>query len=544
MNDTIPTLLVTGASGFIGRHFVIAMNRRYRLFCLARRTQKEAGVPFYENIIWMQGDICDSQQMDQIAEHIRSMGGADFVLHLAGYYDFHLKDNPAYEQTNVIGTQNILELASQIGARRFIFSSSLAACEFTSPGEVITEHSPANAQFPYALSKKKAESLIIQNSERLPASIVRLAAVFSDWCEYPPLYVMLETWLSRGWQARIIGGRGEFSLPYIHVRDVIAIFDKIIERHENLSGSGIYNASYSNCVSHNELYQAATKYYFAREKRPLHLPRWFVYFGLFARLYLWKLRGREPFERPWMAQYIDKELNVDASETYRALDWKPSPRHTILRRLLFIIENKKIHPSNWHFRNQVLIKQRVAFRKSILIYRVMWELRDRVIEDLFQEIRNPENHDYFPNYQNMEEELLRWYINLVYQLFAVSIRNRDRSFFTEYNQIICPYRFVGGFKKEEIVNFLLSFEKILHDTLLTRSEMKSLQDRIYNYITLTMQFAIDEIEDMYELMEQEKVEKNTYKVHADQKEVLSSEDLQRLVRRLEHVCGDPFQTSV
>jgi hypothetical protein len=103
---------------------------------------------------------------------------------------------------------------------------------------------------------------------------------------------------------------------------------------------------------------------------------------------------------------------------------------------------------------------------------------------------------------------------------------------------------VGGFKKEEIVNFLLSFEKILHDTLLTRSEMKSLQDRIYNYITLTMQFAIDEIEDMYELMEQEKVEKNTYKVHADQKEVLSSEDLQRLVRRLEHVCGDPFQTSV
>jgi len=544
MKDSLLSIVVTGASGFIGRHWVIAMNKCYYIFCLARRTQKESGVPFYANIEWIQADISDQQQMNQVGKHIKSRGGADFVLHLAGYYDFSQKDNPAYEQTNVIGTKNILDLASQVGAKRFIFSSSLAACEFTPPGHVVTENSPPKAEFPYAISKLKAEAIITVNSDKLPASIVRLAAVFSDWCEYPPLYVLLETWLSKGWQSRILGGQGEFSLPYIHIKDIIAIFDKIIEKHSSLPRFGIYNASYCNSVSHKDLYRVATKYYFAREKKPLHLPRWFIYFGLIVRFYLWKMKGRELFERPWMAKYIDKQLNVDASETYKSLDWKPSPRYSILRRLLFIVENKKIHPNNWHFRNQVLIKQKVAFRKSILIYRVIWEVRDEVIEDIFWEIRQTENSDYYPNYQKMDEELLRWYINLIYQLFAVSIRNRDRSFFSEYNQIICPYRFMGGFKKEEIINFLKVFETRLHDKLLSRPEMKSLQDRIYNYITLTMQFAIDDIEDIYELMDKEPPNGSKYDANFDQESLFNSEDLQRLVRRLENICGDPFQASV
>ncbi len=245
-----------------------------------------------------------------------------------------------------------------------------------------------------------------------------------------------------------------------------------------------------------------------------------------------------------MAKYLDKKLNVDASETYKSLDWKPSSRYSILRRLLFIVENKKIHPDNWHFRNQVLIKQRVAFRKSILIYRAMSEVRDKVIEDIFRDIRLPENKDYYPNYQKMDGELLKRYINLVFQLFAISIRNRDRSFFTEYNQIICPYRFMGGFKKEEIINYLIVFEKRLHEQLLRKPEMKSLKDRIYNYITLTMQFVVDEVEDLYELMEEEPPKDNKFEDNFDQGSVLDSEDLQRLVRRLENICGDPFQASV
>ena len=54
---------------------------------------------------------------------------------------------------------------------------------------------------------------------RLRAVKVRFAAMFSDYCEYPPLYKFLETWLSPVWNQRILGGRGRSAIPYLHVRD-------------------------------------------------------------------------------------------------------------------------------------------------------------------------------------------------------------------------------------------------------------------------------------------------------------------------------------
>ena len=54
----------------------------------------------------------------------------------------------------------------------------------------------------------------------IPSCIIRLAALFSDWCEYAPLYMFLETWLSNVWNSRVIGGRGTTAIPYMHVREM------------------------------------------------------------------------------------------------------------------------------------------------------------------------------------------------------------------------------------------------------------------------------------------------------------------------------------
>ena len=51
MDVHLPGILVTGASGFIGRNFIEASMTNYRLFCLARRSQKEAGVPKHKNLL-------------------------------------------------------------------------------------------------------------------------------------------------------------------------------------------------------------------------------------------------------------------------------------------------------------------------------------------------------------------------------------------------------------------------------------------------------------------------------------------------------------
>lgn len=180
MNNDAPGILVTGASGFIGRHFVAAFNGEFRLFCLARRSQKEVGIPYHAGIHWLQADITSRANLLSAERYIREHGGADYVLHLAGYYDFTLKSNPAYERTNVTGTRNLLEMSQLLGVKRFIFASSLAACEFPPEGKSLTEDSPADADFPYARSKSKGEALVKKYSDAFPCSIVRLAAVYSD----------------------------------------------------------------------------------------------------------------------------------------------------------------------------------------------------------------------------------------------------------------------------------------------------------------------------------------------------------------------------
>ena len=80
MDERLPGIIVTGASGFVGRHFLEAANGKYRLFCLARRSQFEAGVPRLENQRWTQVDIAHREALLEVADCVIDHGGADICL--------------------------------------------------------------------------------------------------------------------------------------------------------------------------------------------------------------------------------------------------------------------------------------------------------------------------------------------------------------------------------------------------------------------------------------------------------------------------------
>jgi len=536
MNDTLPGILVTGASGFIGRHFVIAVSGKFRLFCIARRSQKEAGIPYHENIHWLQADITEWKNHLKVLEYTRDHGGADYVLHLAGYYDFTLKDNPAYEETNVTGTRYLLELSKMLGARRFIFSSSLAACKFPPFGRALTEKSPLDAEYPYARSKRKGEDIIKAYSETFPCTVVRLAAVYSDWCEYPILYMMLRTWLSGNkLRSKMLAGRGESAVPYIHIRDLVKLFLRIIEISDSLPKFAVYMAGSQGSISHMDLFRTATRYYYGHDVKPIKVPKVLTYFGLIIMSLMGWLTGNEPLEKPWMAEYIDKKLTIDASVTFNALNWKPTPRYHILRRLLFITEKMITHPKNWEFRNELLL-QRVAYRASTEVYNILMELRESLVDRLVEEVMKPEHDQRFPNYQKMNRDLLKWYITLNFQLVSASVRNRNRAMIPNYAQVIAYRRFVEGFDAREVKDLMLLTARTMETSLLERSEFRSLKQRVDDYIILTSQLAIDEFEDTYEILKTYQPEQF---VAIDTIESLSnSNDLKRIVLQLEDICSD------
>lgn len=299
MDLSLPGVLVTGASGFVGRNFLEAANGKFRLFCLARRSQFEAGVPRFKNQRWTQVDIGQRDALLEVARCVQDNGGAEYVLHLAGYYDFSYKDHPEYYRTNVLGTKNVLDLTERLGAKRFLYSSSLAACRFPPKGKAITEETAPDADFPYARSKRAAEQLIREYEGAFSRSILRFAALYSDWCEYPPVYAFLKTWLSSDWNARMLGGRGESAVPYLHIRDLTALLLRVIERSDELPRFSIYNASPSHTTSHRQLYCAATRFLYGHECSPIHIPKILAMPGVAVRQYLLDALGHPPFERTW-----------------------------------------------------------------------------------------------------------------------------------------------------------------------------------------------------------------------------------------------------
>lgn len=535
VDKKLPGIVVTGASGFVGRNLIESVAGKFRLFCIARRAPEEVGIQRHENIRWTQLDIENWRGLQDVAQYIKNHGGADYVLHLAGYYDFSGRDNPEYERTNVTGTRNILKLAELIGVKRFIFASSLAACDFASVDKVVNEQSSADARFPYALSKRRGEDMMKEYSEKFPCTVIRLAAVYSDWCEYPPLYVFLDTWLSRKRTARILGGYGESSVTYIHINDLVRLFLRIIDLDKSLPRLCTYIASPSGTTSHGDLFRTATRYYYGHDVEPILMPKSMATLGVAARHVLGRITGREPFERLWMMKYIDKKLRVDASYTHRTLGWEPIPRYHVLRRLLFLVEKMKHYRDEWSVRNEALLR-RIAQRPSTMIYHVMVKYREEIVDKVVTYIRTPKRHKRFARYQHANLDSLKWYTMLFYMVIAGTVRSRSHLFLRDYMEIISARRFAEGFTAREVTDFVLVTGNIMNSVLLSKPELEGMEERVYDHILLPIQLAADEVEDSYALLQAKSPE-----VRAEVVEMRppgDSEDLKRIVRQLEDICTD------
>ncbi|MBU0510055.1 NAD(P)-dependent oxidoreductase, partial [bacterium] len=519
----------------IGRNFVESAGQSYRLFCVARRSPFHAGVHQHDNLRWIQLDIANWPALRDFAQFVVFHGGADYVLHLAGYYDFGLDANPEYERTNVLGTRHVLDMAELIHAKRVVFASSLAACDFLTRREVITETSPADAEFPYAISKRKGEEMMAEFSQKVPCSIVRLAAVFSDWCEYPPLYVFLRNWLSPGWRSRILGGRGAAAVTYIHVSDVARLFFRILDLSPTLPRLGTFIASPNGTTSHYDLFRMANRCWFGREREPICMPKPMATAGVAMFHGLGKLSGRMPFERLWMMKYLDKKLIVDASATHAALGWEPRSRMHILRRMLLLVEKIKHFHDEWMVRNELQLK-RTARRPNIMIYETMMAGRHELLEQVTAYVASPERYTRFSHYRRMDASVLKWYLTLFYKLVAVSVRHGNRLLMRQYAEAIASERQAEGFTMEEVCDVITTIGDTVRDALLARDEFKRMQREVYDSITFTVQLAVDEIQDTYELLETSSRDRRM----DSGVRPIAGEELHRIVHHIEDVCGEPL----
>jgi len=206
-----------------------------------------------------------------------------------------------------------------------------------------------------------------------------------------------------------------------------------------------------------------------------------------------------------MLRYVDLKLNVDASYTRNALDWEPSPRYHIERRLLFLLARLKSNPVEWHNRNEAALKH-ISFRINLLIYESMMFHKDKILASITSQILSQENVEKFPHYQQLDYQDLRIMMNILYDVIASAVLNADRSLIINYTGDITPARFAAGFNAGEIVGTLSMFNETISRTLLSSGENRFSRQNLYDYIGLTLQLAQDEVEERFEKMDIQNLE--------------------------------------
>ena len=301
--------LVTGGSGFLGRHLlrrllrqgsrVTTVSRREADFRLSGQSEDEPG-----RLEVLRGDLQDRQWV------LDKLGGVRWttVFHLAGLIPDPETSSHEIIEKNVTATQNVLDLCGREGVERLIFSSSKSVYAYRNPryNPVDEEHEVA-PQGLYGAAKYASEILAKAYSDRYGLSVIilRLTGIYGMGRDQGAIAGFVRAAL-RGETIRLEPEAAGRQFDMVHVEDAVDAL--LLSCKVKNRGVRTYNIGGNEC----------------------HPLEWF------ARLILEKTGSASRLESDFQEEGVPFEMNITRAQ--RELGF--SPRGVRQRMSQFIREMK------------------------------------------------------------------------------------------------------------------------------------------------------------------------------------------------------------
>ncbi len=219
-------VLVTGGCGFIGSNLVrliLAERPSWRVVNLDKLTYAGnaenlvglAGNPRYR---FVRGDICNGELVAEIFRSER----IDVVMHLAAesHVDRSILAPSVFIETNVRGTQVLLEAARELGAKRFLHVSTDEVYGSLGPTGLFTEETPITPSSPYSASKASSDLLALAYAHtfQLPVVVTRCSNNYGPY-QFPEKLIPLMIANALRDRPLPVYGDGMNVRDWIHVED-------------------------------------------------------------------------------------------------------------------------------------------------------------------------------------------------------------------------------------------------------------------------------------------------------------------------------------
>jgi dTDP-glucose 4,6-dehydratase len=231
-------ILVTGGAGFIGSNFIIYMMDKYPDYKIvnldsltyAGNLENLKSVEKNPNYTFIHGNICDKEIVK------KAMESCDMVVHFAAesHVDKSISSPTIFVETNVLGTEVLLETAKELGIKRFHHISTdevFGTLPLDNKEQRFNENTPYSPRSPYAASKASSDHLVRAYIEtyNFPATISNCTNNYGPF-QFPEKIIPLFITNAFGDKALPIYGAGLAVRDYLYVADHCIAIDLILNK--------------------------------------------------------------------------------------------------------------------------------------------------------------------------------------------------------------------------------------------------------------------------------------------------------------------------